>query len=137
MTHLQTFSFCLVPLAVCLGVLAGCGGAETYEVSGTVTYDGEPVERGQISFVPLDGSGAADGGPIEDGEFSFPSKPGRKRVEIRGSRPLPPEQQDSPDMGLLYEDYIPEVYNAQSELTAEVTADGARRYDFELLPPEE
>jgi hypothetical protein len=112
--------------------LAGCGGRETFDVTGKVTFDGVAVEKGEISFIPTDGPAAADGGVIENGTFAFAAKPGTKRVEIRASRPLPPEKQTNPEMGLMYDDYIPAMYNRESTLTAEVSADGERTYSFDL-----
>jgi hypothetical protein len=43
----------LLPLAVC-GVFMGCAPAATprYELSGTVTYNGQPVPAGTILFKP-------------------------------------------------------------------------------------
>ena len=120
----------------CLGIcLLGCGGGSTtYEVSGAVTYDGQPVEQGQISFIPASDGAAPDAGTIEDGKYTVSVTPGEKRVEIRASRPLPVERQTQPDMGLLYEDYIPAAYNADSKLMADV-ASQSRKFDFHLTPP--
>jgi hypothetical protein len=42
-------------LAFLLGILAGCGSA-TGNVSGVVTYRGQPVTGGLITFLPADGS---------------------------------------------------------------------------------
>jgi hypothetical protein len=125
----------LIGACVVAGAI-GCGGRETLEVSGGVTFDGKPVERGEISFVPTAG-GAPDGGVIEQGKFQFQARPGSKRVEIRGSRPVPPARQSNSEMGPMYEDYIPARYNDQSTLTADVTADGDRHFQFDLrsTPP--
>jgi hypothetical protein len=111
--------------------LAGCDGRDTLDVSGKVTFDGAPVEKGEISFLPVEGGGA-DGGVIENGTFAFAAKPGSKRVEIRASRPLTAGKQTNPEMGLMYDDYIPAMYNRESTLTAEVSADGERTYSFDL-----
>ncbi len=59
---------------VLLLLAAGCGrgGVERYDVSGTVTFDGQPVPLGQIMFQP-DGSkgnrGPAGVAKIENGHF--------------------------------------------------------------------
>ena len=46
-------------------VLSGCGGDPSKpklgRVSGTVTYNGKPVTRGVVSFVPIGGPGATTG----------------------------------------------------------------------------
>lgn len=113
----------------------GCGGSNTIEVSGLVTYDGEKVESGQISFTPLDGAGPPEADVIENGQFSMQATPGMKRVQIRASRPLPPERQTSPEMGLLYEDFIPSIYNEESTLSADVNKSGGREFEFHLVSP--
>jgi hypothetical protein len=53
-------------------VIASCGNHEEafgkrYPVSGTVTYNGQPLEKGAISFVPDKGAGAT--GAIEKGSY--------------------------------------------------------------------
>ena len=121
-------------LAGLLGlVLAGCGGDGRVSVTGTVSYDGRPVEQGTISFVPLDPSQAPEGGGIVDGRFALSVPPGKKQVQITGSRPLPADQQDSESGGPLYEDYIPPRFNTESTLTAEVKAGEQNQFVFELL----
>ncbi|MGQ0636681.1 MAG: hypothetical protein ACT4QC_18885 [Planctomycetaceae bacterium] len=57
-------------LVVC-GLLAGCGGADRpalAPVSGVVRYDGEPIEKISVSFVPR--KGAASIG-VSDAEGKF------------------------------------------------------------------
>jgi len=63
-------------LAVC-GVLAltSCGTddglGKRYHVSGTVTYNGNPLEKGKISFVPEDPKGVGATGIIENGSYAL------------------------------------------------------------------
>ena len=114
----------------------GCGGPSGIEIHGQVTYEGEQVAAGEISFVPLDGSGPPEAGVIENGKYTLRAALGKKRVVIRASRPLPPDRQSSPEMGLLYEDFIPGIYNEESTLTAEVSKDGSREIDFHLTAPQ-
>lgn len=126
----RCMTFALVVLGAIFALL-GCGGRNTLDVSGTATFDGVPVERGEISFIPIEG-GAPDGGVIDQGKFKFSAKPGDKRVEIRASRPVPAARQNNPEMGLMYEDYIPAQYNRESKLTAKVSAEAERVYQFSL-----
>ena len=119
-------------LTICWGIVGCGGGRPTYEVHGRVTLDGEPVEDGMIRFQSSDINDAAAGGPIANGEFRFQSSAGTKRVEIRASRPLPEDQQTEPELGLLYEDYLPSRYNRDSELSVEVREDGENDFHFEL-----
>ncbi len=70
-------------LFVALAALPGCGGADT-SVIGTVTYEGQPVQRGVITFTPTDG-GKPEGSKILAGEFAIESlQPGQKQVSIIG-----------------------------------------------------
>jgi hypothetical protein len=110
----------------------GCGpsGPETYPVSGTVTFDGEPVPDGYVTLTPEDAAAAPDSGPILAGKFSFRAKPGPKTVEIEASRFVGPE---NPVMGLRpREPYIPAKYNRNSILREEVVPDGENHYEFVL-----
>ena len=74
-----------------LGLLPGCGG--THTLTGTVTFEGRPVERGYITFFPAEGTGNTCGAEIVDGQFCLNDfAPGKKRalvtvhpqVEMRG-----------------------------------------------------
>ncbi len=112
-----------------LPALVGCGDGKTV-VSGTVTFDGQSVEVGTISFVPQDTSQASDAGKIVDGRFSVLATPGAKKVVIRASRPAENVAPNDPDAAALREDYIPARYNSQTELTAELPADGDLQFDL-------
>ncbi len=73
-------------------LLASCGGdgeafGKRYPVSGKVTYNGQPLEKGSISFVPEKGAGAT--GPIEKGDYTLSTGgdqdgalPGKYKVTI-------------------------------------------------------
>jgi hypothetical protein len=106
----------LLPLA------AGCG-PKLVKVSGTVTWEKEPLKQGKILFVPEEG-GAPVGGDIKDGQFSVELPAGKKKVEIRATREKPGARID-PAMGATpREQFIPERYNDRTKLTAEVPAKG-------------
>jgi hypothetical protein len=108
----------------------GCDqGPKMYPVRGTITFDGQPVEEGDIIFVPIDPNLNPDSGPIKNGHFAFAAKAGKKRVEIRASRVVPGKQ--SP-MGPIHESYIPPEYNSRSRLEAEVVPGGTNQWDFPL-----
>jgi hypothetical protein len=63
-------------LAVC-GVVAmtSCGTEDSfgkrYYVSGTVTYNGKPLEKGKISFVPDDSKGVGASAVIDNGSYTL------------------------------------------------------------------
>ena len=116
-----------------LAVLAaGCSpsGPKTYPVSGTVTFNGQAVQKGHIVFSPLDGSTAPDAGEILNGEFSLRAQAGKKRVEIDADREV--GKMDPVMHTIPRESYIPEKYNTQSILEKEVVPDGDNKFAFEL-----
>lgn len=77
----------VVPTLVILALAAGCGGSGS-TVSGTVTFNGQPVERGYINFYPADGKGAPVGGEIKGGKYTVRNvSPGKNRVDVT-STPL-------------------------------------------------
>jgi hypothetical protein len=104
-------------------------GPKKFKVTGTVTFDGQPVDSGEIIFVPEEKELAPDSGKIKKGSFTAQVTAGKKRVQIRASRLVPGM---SNPMGPVREDYIPARYNSQSELTAEVTPNGANHWNFPL-----
>ncbi len=125
--------------AAVLGFAAGCGpaGPQPVAVSGTVTFNGEPVAQGDILFVDPLGAVPAGGGRIANGRYEFPVIPGAKRVEIRGSRPIPGTSNPMRGGGPDVEELIPAEFYRDSKLRAEVTPDGANAFDFPLTgePP--
>lgn len=122
-------------LAWCV-LAAGCGpsGPATHPVSGTVTFNGEPMPDGYITFIPEDPTVGPEGGPIAGGKFSFRAREGAKKVKIEASRPVGPVD---PVMGQARkEQYIPEKYNRSTTLAEEVTPDGDNHFTFELTDQE-
>lgn len=124
-----------VVLLVSIGAGApGCGpsGPKTYPVSGTVTFDGQPLPTGFISFTPVEGDIAPDAGKVTDGKFEFRAQAGKKRVEINANRQAVGAKID-PAMGAVpSEQYLPAEYNTKTVLTAEVKPDGENRFEFPL-----
>ena len=109
-----------------LGPAGGCGPG-TATVSGEVTLDGHPLEKGVISFVPADGSGAPAQDTIQDGRHSLRMGPGSKRVQI--SAPVvvgKHKEYNAPDAPLveITAERLAARYNTQTELTFEARAGG-------------
>ncbi len=135
----------LMLLALATLLLTGCT-SDRVPVEGTVTFDGQPVEKGTIAFEPADGKGPATGGQVIDGRYSLSGEasptPGEKIVRISATRktgrmvPAVPE----PGTDQMIEEikpYIPANYNHQTTLRCTVTKDHAR-HDFTLVSqPEE
>jgi len=120
----------LVVLVITL--LVGCGqsGPKSYDVSGTVTVDGQPLETGKIFLIDPEGHLDSDVGDIVNGEFDFTAREGSKRVELRAAR----ETGEISDFGgPVTEEALLDRYNSHSTLTAEVTTNGKQNvYTFEL-----
>src|SRR3954468_7079575 len=63
-------------------LLAGCG-RETSSLSGTVRYDGKPLEAGFVTVFPTSGEGASKGAEIQGGQFQLEGlPPGSARVLV-------------------------------------------------------
>jgi hypothetical protein len=108
----------------------GCNNDGLVPVSGTVSWNGEPIEKGMINFFPTDASKRPHGEKIVDGKFAFRASPGEKRVEIFADRPV---GKPDPVMNLQrYEQFIPTRYNEETELTASVASSGENSFDFAL-----
>lgn len=92
--------------AMALISLAGCGPANT-AVTGAVSYNGEPVEEGAISFRPEGGTGQSFGGRITDGRYSIEeASPGAKKVVVIGVKKI--------DFGMSSEEASKKASEAQA-----------------------
>ncbi len=76
-------------------VLTSCGGGgdfgfgKRFPVSGTVTYNGAPLEKGSINFIPDDPKGTGATGAIVNGAYSLSTSgdndgalPGKYKVTV-------------------------------------------------------
>jgi hypothetical protein len=125
-----------------LAAISGCGagdGLNRQTISGTVTCDGKPVSAGAILFEPdTYQSGTSVGAIIRDGSFTVSERdgpvPGTYKVRIYRSSGIqaPPEkgQTDRSPRPML--EFLPERYNAKTELRAEVIDSRPNRFRFDL-----
>lgn len=132
--------------------VAGCGGSsggiDKVAVGGTVTYQGKPLEDGEIRLVPIkDTKGPACVAIISRGGYAIMARGGvpvgTHRVEIKaylpipGAKPYTAEQADGQwDIkagDLPKRQILPDKYNQQStlELVVEPGAENAIR-NFDL-----
>ena len=111
----------------------GCSqDPKLFPVSGTVTFDGAPMPDGDILFIPVDPSLGPEPGTIKDGKYTLQAREGKKRVEIRASKILPGGAKGAGGEPVP-EDYLPQKYNSESTLTAEVKSSGENKADFPLV----
>ncbi len=132
-------------LLVAFLLITGCGssaseyqGPTRFPVTGKVTLDGQAVDGGVIAFVPLAEGQKPAGGVITAGNYAVPepqgAHAGQYRVEIRWSKPTGKKIMDTQDTGAEIDEVaeaVPERYNINSELTADVS-ETQTNFDFEL-----
>jgi len=121
--------------------VAGCGGESSdiqkVVVQGTVALDGQPVANGEVRFYPAPGThGPVSGGPVRDGRYIAQGRGGvpvgRHAVEILAFRPSSGARAAHPEGGPV-DQYLPEKFNEQTELTAEITGeDDPATINFDL-----
>ena len=125
----------------CLGLifagLLGCGTGNSIEVvrvTGRVTLDDQPLEKGLIQFLPTDGNGSSAASEIRQGEYQADVQVGSKRIEVTSPKVIGQQKAydtpDSPVIDLLKE-RIPAEYNVQSQLKANVSRQ-QKSFDFSL-----
>lgn len=119
-------------------LLSGCSsepaGPEMFAVTGTVSFDGTPVEDGRIQFRKAEGDQKAFSTEIKAGAYKLETEAGTMQVEITASRPTGKFDTSNPDdpPQPIGEMYIPAKYNTETTLTAEVKSSGENVIPFEL-----
>jgi hypothetical protein len=129
---LAKYKLATVCLLVATAVFAGCGGGGLCDIHGTVTFNGQPVKKGAIKFLPPDGKGPTAAAIIADGAYATKVAAGSKLVKIegfnvKGTRNYPGSSVPCD----ILEQYLPARYNTQSELTRDITP-SVRAYNFAL-----
>jgi hypothetical protein len=104
--------------------LVGCSDNQTAEVAGTVTVDGQPAEKGAISFIPADGKGPTAGGEITAGKYIAKNVPiGTATVQIRVSKVMGKKKlYNTPESPYQdwYGEALPKKFNDATELRFDV-----------------
>lgn len=124
-------------------ILSGCGcGPAAASLSGNVTYEGKPLQRGAIELAPEDGEGPIIGSPILSGQYKIAKfKPGKYRVTIATERvPLEaappgggyPAEYFNRSMNLSRKDLMPAEVGQNLTVTANP---GENTQDFPLKRP--
>ncbi len=136
------------PLFLVLGLwgLPGCSGSSDspvrVAVDGQVTFQGEPVGKGSILFIPIeDTRGPRVGGAIERGRYRIPRNRGpvvgQLRVEIRAEQKLGYDQTEPTESvkhigELPPANDIPPQFNDASTLVITTNAEGTNTFHFHL-----
>ncbi|VTR97162.1 hypothetical protein [Tuwongella immobilis] len=120
--------------AVMLATLIGCGGGDgpkLYSVSGTITFDGTPLDDGIILFRNTEADGKGYSGPISQGKYQVECEAGKMRVEIEAYKVLPGKFDTSNgEKTPIRKMFVPAKYNASTTLNANVPE--KTTFDFTL-----
>jgi len=123
-------------LLIGMALLTGCSSDGRTGVEGTVTYDGQPIPVGTITFLPVGEGGIKCGGRIENGHYEveprFGPMPGPHRVEIHWAQPTGKTYKN--EFGEVFDvtrEGLPDKYHSQSTLTATIKR-GGNVIDFSL-----
>lgn len=123
-------------LLAAIVAVAGCGTADprsrSFEVTGTVTFDGQPVNDGGITLSSDDPTLPDDAGTIVGGNFKFLASAGKKIVRIRASREVPQPGPANVPRDPVFEEYLPAKFNEKSALTIEVVPGRKNHFDLPL-----
>ncbi len=114
----------------------GCGGpkSDKLEMTGKVTFNGQPLSEGTITIEATDEMGGVDGGMIANGEYTVMTTPGEKLVKISAMKVVGQKKAyDTPDSPTedIVQEIIPPKYNKRSELNVSVSEE-ATSHDFTL-----
>jgi hypothetical protein len=122
---------------------SGCadryGGRQA--VSGTVMFQGKPLDQGSIMFLPAsDGLPTQSGTTINNGSYTIPREqglvPGTYKVAISspdGKTPDPgSDALPGPSGNFASKDRIPPEFNTESKHEVEVKKDASNTFDFKI-----
>lgn len=131
----------VMPLLTILA--AGCKPAmDRTGIQGVVSYQGRPIERGQIEMYPIEGTnGPMVGSLIQRGAYQIeankgPAVGGKYKVRIIGLRKTGAKMKDrdrpqaTPDD--VYENFIPAEFNSQSALKIAIRPENPNQVNFTL-----
>jgi len=130
-----------IVVVACLLAGVGCATKDPHgreALTGSVTFQGRPLDAGVIEFLPSDpNQGVSARALIQDGRFVISRSqgvpPGTYRVLISSPEPNPTEGPAGPPgmkMPPPGRDRIPARYNRESRETVVVRSDAANQFDF-------
>ena len=103
--------------------IAGCSDGKS-TITGSVTFDGQPVTSGSITFIKQGGELTREGAVIQGGSFRATLPPGTYKLEVNGQKVVGKRKQkafDGTDEEVeITEEAFPPRYNTKSELIEEI-----------------
>jgi hypothetical protein len=142
MAAARHFSWLLVTTLVALhGCSPNYGGRQ--EVKGTIKLKGQPLDQGQITFMPISGDGTTkEGALIANGQYLIDRAhglmPGKYRVSItsgdgRTPADAPPDQGPGPTgANIISKDRIPPEYGSNSKQDVEVSDKKPNVFSYDI-----
>jgi hypothetical protein len=125
---------CCCPSLLGLALLAGCTDGKS-SVTGTVTFDDQPVRSGSITFVRTEGELVREGAVIQNGEFHAAVPPGQYKIELNAQKVVSTRTQKGFDgaeeVVEITEELFPARYNTNTELN-EVIKPGSNTLKLDL-----
>ncbi len=133
---------CKLVCLLMISTLVGCtrhSDPLRAEVHGNVSLNGQPIQDGSITFMPVEGNkGPTAGGAVKEGRYSISKAQGpivgKNRIELHSARYTGrkfPRPWDATVMGDEVVDDFPSQFNTQSELVRGIEA-GENAINFEL-----
>ena len=126
-------------LAAALPAAAGCSPdpLKRQAVSGTVSFKGQPLEKGSIEFSADDGQATTVAVAIVGGRFALPREkgpsPGNYLVRVRSPQEVGRHViKDGLEEGPPPIELIPGNYNEHTTLKAKVEEGGANHFEYKL-----
>lgn len=104
--------------------LAGCGGGSEGSVQGTVSFDGQPVANGAVTFVKSEGGMVREGAVIQSGRFQARMPPGKYKIEVNAKKVVGKRKQkgfggEVEEVEVTAE-LFPERFNTKTELSEDI-----------------
>jgi hypothetical protein len=135
----------LIALFTAVALISGCGDGtiRTFNVTGTITFDGEPLSNASVTFTPVDEGNQAYGLTDANGRYVLQTRfgrpgagttPGNYAVHIVRQKDTQGRDPDSPGEPPPPESLIPERYTdpATSGFAATVEKGKRNVFDFNL-----
>jgi hypothetical protein len=129
---------CLASLAFLLSI-GGCGSElpQGMPVSGTVSFQGAPLDHGSIEFAPVSDEGVFSGAPIVVGTYEIPDEngltAGEYEVRISSSSGETATEEEAPgESSVTAKERIPAGYNVATTLKVTVQPSQDNTFDFQI-----
>ncbi|EAQ82748.1 hypothetical protein [Blastopirellula marina] len=116
----------LLPIGLILLACAACGPSQApmYHLQGEISYNGVPLQNGELLLQDADGVGASFHSVVTDGRYDLKTSPGEKLVQIKGYRKTGRIVEPNPGEPVEeIESFLSKKFNDKSAMKITVNAD--------------